>query len=170
MPNKEGQNGFWPILRGLDTQNAGDSMKRHPLPYFFLITFGISWGVPGLFMALSALLLTLLRGTEGPMEELGWRGYALPLLQRRYNGLTASLILGCVWALWHLPAIVIGRAGMGGGLSGGLVHVLLVFLAGTVAQSIILTVLYNGTQGLADVLVTKPSFRSCPAPSAPRTC
>lgn len=44
----------------------------------------------------------------GPLgEELGWRGYALPRLQVQFNGLTAALILGAVWAVWHVPAFFI---------------------------------------------------------------
>jgi membrane protease YdiL (CAAX protease family) len=40
----------------------------------------------------------------GPLpEELGWRGFALDGLQARYNAIVSSLILGTMWALWHVP-------------------------------------------------------------------
>jgi CAAX protease family protein len=43
----------------------------------------------------------------GPLgEESGWRGYALPRLQRRFNPVTSSLIVGFLWANWHLPLML----------------------------------------------------------------
>ena len=41
----------------------------------------------------------------GPLcEELGWRGFALPRLLNRFTPFTASLILGMIWGVWHLPS------------------------------------------------------------------
>ena len=55
-----------------------------------------------LFLPLFLLILTL---TDGLGEELAWRGFALPRMLTRYNALVASLVLGVIWALWHLPLL-----------------------------------------------------------------
>jgi membrane protease YdiL (CAAX protease family) len=39
----------------------------------------------------------------GGQEEIGWRGYILPILEKRFGLIIGSLILGIVWAVWHLP-------------------------------------------------------------------
>jgi len=53
---------------------------------------------PWMIPALLFLMLLLQLG-----EEFGWRGFALDRLQKKFGSIYASLILGLIWALWHLP-------------------------------------------------------------------
>jgi membrane protease YdiL (CAAX protease family) len=53
------------------------------------------------------LVLPLVLVLGGPLgEEPGWRGFLLPRLSARRSELTAALLVGAVWALWHLPLLV----------------------------------------------------------------
>lgn len=70
-------------------------------------------------------------------EEMGWRGYVLPRLQARYSALTASLILGVIWAFWHLPKFLAPDNSSPFGL----------FVVEIVAQTVLYTWLYNNTRG-----------------------
>lgn len=82
----------------------------------------------------------------GPLcEELGWRGYALPQMLKRFNPFTASLILGAIWGVWHLPAFFVGgmeQAGMS----------LPLFLLNSLLLSIFVTWVFQHTGG--SVLIT----------------
>jgi uncharacterized protein len=75
------------------------------LSYFPFLALGgsimdVSYSVPW-FMYPLLLLYVMIVG--GGLEEPGWRGLALPLLLKRHNPFTASIIIGMVWALWHIP-------------------------------------------------------------------
>jgi membrane protease YdiL (CAAX protease family) len=91
------------------------------------------WSQLGSFLSLLIL---------GPLsEELGWRGYALGRLQTRWNALTSSLIVGLVWALWHLPLfMMVGTSQHELGLP------FIGFLIKMIASSILYTWLYNNTK------------------------
>jgi membrane protease YdiL (CAAX protease family) len=63
---------------------------------------GLEWNDPGRwYLIVPAFLQILFLSVLG--EEIGWRGFALPRLQRPFNALGASVVLGAIWALWHLP-------------------------------------------------------------------
>ena len=76
----------------------------------------------------------------GGLEEPGWRGYLLPALQETYSPLTAGLIVGVVWAGWHLPLVFI---------PGTIQHTLPLglYLLQLVELSILLTWLTNRSDG-----------------------
>lgn len=91
--------------------------------------------------ALVAFLVILFTG--GPLqEEFGWRGYALPRLQSRFNAFTSSLILGFFWWLWHLPAVFIPGRFMTDTLPTFLALSVVIMLA-----SVLFTWVYNNTGG-----------------------
>jgi len=48
----------------------------------------------------------------GIAEEPGWRGFALPWLQRTHSAYRASWILGIIWGLWHLPFTIYSNRGL----------------------------------------------------------
>jgi len=56
------------------------------------------------FYPVAVVVVSLVGGGQ---EELGWRAFALPALQERYSAAAASLGVGAVWALWHLPLFLI---------------------------------------------------------------
>src|SRR5918999_510962 len=73
-------------------------------------------------------------------EELGWRGYALPRLLARRSALAASLILGVLWGLWHLPPFFVPGAPQHG-------LPITAFLLLTMAYSVLFTWIYLHTGG-----------------------
>lgn len=91
-------------------------------------------------LGLGAFLLWLL--TYGIGEETGWRGFALPRLQRDASALSASLILAGFWIIWHLPTFLYLPTYMKLGFA-----VLPWFALGIVAGAVVFTWLYNGTRG-----------------------
>jgi membrane protease YdiL (CAAX protease family) len=102
------------------------------------------WGQgasPGFIFHVSAVLQLLPLLVVGSMaEELGWRGYALPRLQSRFTPLVASLLLGCFWALWHLPLFLVAASAQAS-------VPFPLYLTYVPAVAILFTILFNGSRG-----------------------
>ena len=91
--------------------------------------------LPTLLIVVVYMMITVALG-----EEVGWRGYALPALQARYSALLASLILGVMWALWHLPVFFNPDTHYSN-------LPFLLFLAYMVAFTVLITWVFNSTGG-----------------------
>jgi membrane protease YdiL (CAAX protease family) len=92
---------------------------------------------------------------DGPLgEEIGWRGYLLPLLLTRTTALRASLVVGLAWYVWHLPLYAAdGRA-----LTG---EFLITYLVSVVSIAVIFTWFFvrsNGNVWLAVLLHTTTNY------------
>jgi membrane protease YdiL (CAAX protease family) len=117
------------------TINGKDNLKKY-LKSFLSLNFGwkvwgliflifglvqiIAWIIPEFFgeSRLSPfipfyifppyLLLVIFFG--GGQEEIGWRGYISPILERKYGIIFGSLMIGIIWAIWHIPLWFISGA------------------------------------------------------------
>jgi membrane protease YdiL (CAAX protease family) len=88
-------------------------------------------------LPLLVVFMTLLGGGQ---EEPGWRGYALPRLQAHIGALGASLVIGVIWAAWHLPLFAFSETGQAG-LN------LWIYFPYVMGISVMLTWVFNSTGG-----------------------
>jgi membrane protease YdiL (CAAX protease family) len=143
---------------------AGFPGLRRFLGRFLLWRCSLGWyaflilGIPIIFLAGAAMRGTLLTdpfpfntlpamltglalaAVKGPIEEFGWRGVALPLLQRKLAPFWAGLVLGIIWGLWHLPAFLLSGTQQSQ-------WAIAPFFIGCIALSVIVTPLFNASRG-----------------------
>jgi membrane protease YdiL (CAAX protease family) len=86
--------------------------------------------------------------TYGLGEEIGWRGYALPRMQRGRSALSATLILSALWALWHWPLFFYVLD----------IAILPMWLLGLTAGTVVFTWLYNSSGGSVLMIILWHGF------------
>ena len=108
-----------------------------------LIITSTVWNVP-IQEQLTASKTTLLmlfgyNLIQGPLgEEIGWRGFILNELQKKFSPLKSTMIVGVAWGFWHTPLwFMSGYSGL------QLVQYIVCFMVGIIAVSIIITAFYN---------------------------
>lgn len=118
--------------------------------------FGVppgEWQDPGqLYLIVPVFVYIAVLG--GPLgEELGWRGFAFPRLQRRFTPTVGAVLLGLIWGLWHIPLF---------NIEGTVQQDIppLAFLAQVTATSVIFGWLWNRTRSLPAVIALHASVNT----------
>ena len=140
-------------LEGLGSFFKRLTLWRAPLRWWLFLILGIpavvyigaaikgTIGDPSPFspwyQVLPALALALFLG---PIEEFGWRGVALPILQRRFAPFWAGLFLGIITAAWHIPAFLLSGSPMSD-------WSFVPYFGGVIAIYVILTPFFNVSKG-----------------------
>src|SRR5215472_6475424 len=133
---------------------------RQPLTWYaaaLLLVPALQLAAAGIPALLGAATITvafssftvLQSAASGLDEELGWRGFALPRMQARRPAFTASLLLGVLWGLWHLPLMI--ARGLPVTIA-GLVQ-LVFFILLVTAWAVLFTWVYNNTNGSLFLMV-----------------
>jgi len=144
----------WSGLEGLRRHLGRALLWRCPWPWYAFLLLGVPlvFFVGSFFKgnlseaafpfpsASSFLVALVFIAIKGPIEEFGWRGLALPLLQRKMAPICAALVIGVIWGLWHTPAFLLSGTEQSA-------WSFLPFFTGTIALSVIVTPLFNASRG-----------------------
>ena len=150
----EGKPGIRRLLRRIVQWRVGPLWYLFALVGIPAITVLGAIVVPGVLASFSPPALSLMLTYPisfvvalvigGPLgEEPGWRGFALPRLQRLYGPLAGSLVLGPLWAFWHLPYFWMPEWGTPKDSALDMVW----YVLAAIALTIIYTWVFNKTKG-----------------------
>jgi membrane protease YdiL (CAAX protease family) len=133
------------------------------IPTLILLGFGIQPGQLAGLQGLTTEALILYPAyffatwfAGGPLgEEIGWRGFALPRMQKHYGPLWGTMLLGTLWCLWHLPRFLTPYEGGGPGtdLATFITNFPIFFLT-ILALAIVTTWVFNHTRGSIFISIT----------------
>lgn len=136
---------LWPALLSLVKSGAAVLLgAKAPnfaeLPFFQLYPYAAEMRSVPLAVLISIIFVQQALFSSPLGEEPGWRGYALPKLQARWGMLGASVVLGALWAIWHLPLNFVQGDSRQGAFS-------LWLPIGMVVVTIVYTWVFRHTQG-----------------------
>jgi membrane protease YdiL (CAAX protease family) len=153
------------LKRAFDDQRIRAKVWYAPIvllkPGVMILTYGMMrvMGLPlptPQFPVLAAPVMFLAFFIAALGEELGWSGYVIAPLQGRWNALQASLLLGLVWATWHIVPLVQAHRSPAWiawwGLSTVASRVLIVWLYNNTGKSVFAASLYHAISNVSWLL------------------
>ena len=120
--------------------------------------FPAELNMPAIIIAIPYFLLMVIIG--GGQEEFGWRGYAQEPLQKRMGVIPASLLIGLVWGLWHLPLWIMPGDGHS-------TYPYIAFLLMTTSISLIYAWLFNASKKKLSTVIIFHAMANTAAPLLP---
>lgn len=150
------------LARATDTHRVANSLWYLPALFLYPLIGLLSYAVmrlagrplpqPAIAWAMAPVYLAVFLLT-GAAEELGWMGYALEPMQRRWGALRAAVALGVIWGVFHLvPDIQNGRPPgwiLSQRLSGVAFRILIVWVYNNTGGSVFTAILFHATNNLA---------------------
>lgn len=137
----------------IGVSGAGWIIAATFMPVAFALTAGMVWlsgtPMPALhLLPISAIIPAFALFFVGAVgEELGWQGYAYPALSRNHSALNAALIIGVVWAVWHVvPFALMGHGAawiFWQGMGMVLMRIIIVWLVTNAGGNIVVAVLFH---------------------------
>lgn len=89
----------------------------------------------------------------GGLDEVGWRGYLLPQLQKNFSSLTATSFVAIIWTFWYLPLWLVKGSGQDTIRISG--YMIMVF-----SFAFLLTILWNKYESIALCILLHAGFNS----------
>jgi membrane protease YdiL (CAAX protease family) len=125
---------------------------------FVLAGHTLDFDLVGEHLAALLPLLAITFFVNGGPEEPGWRGFALPRLQERLTPVQATLVLGVLWALWHLPLLAIEDNPSHGLGTWPFAGTAALFVVGVVLYAFPYTYLWNHTKSAVAAMALHAGF------------
>jgi membrane protease YdiL (CAAX protease family) len=155
------------LSRAFDYKRITNKIWYLPILFFWPILFFLAYGLTiamgettpdPLLPVVVAPVLFVLFFIFALFEEVGWMGYVFEAMENRWNALNASLLLGFIWAIWHLPLYILAGLDplwIAGQITSLIaIRTLIVFVYNSTGKSVFAAVIFHAVYNLCTLTVT----------------
>jgi uncharacterized protein len=140
------------------------------MPVIYLVIYGVMQlfrlplpiGGENLFLQNVLISVVIFMGATG--EEVGWSGYAVDAMQKRWSALTTAIAIGLVWAIWHYPSMIQQSRDftwiVWGTLGTVCVRILMVWLYNNTEKSVSACIIFHSMANIGRILFPKDQIHN----------